>query len=82
MAKSEKEREKEFKLQLQSAGTSFAALPMARAEPARCQMAPANLMSVGCDATHLIDYPIKRRCSEMIVGLIMMLLSSQRLTSC
>lgn len=58
-------------------------LPMARVEPARCQMAPAYPMRrVDCDVSHSMNYPVKRRCSEMIVGLITKSLNSQMLTSC
>lgn len=57
-------------------------LPMARAEPVRCPMVRAYPMCGGCDVSHLMNYPISRRCSEMIVCPITMLLNSQMLTSC
>lgn len=58
------------------------ALPMAHAEQVRCLMVRAYQMSVDCVVSHLMNFPINLRCSEMIVCLIMMLLNSQMLTSC
>jgi hypothetical protein len=57
-------------------------LPMARAEPVQYPMVRAYPMYGGCDVSHLMNYPISWRCSEMIVSLIMMSLNSQMSTSC